>query len=115
MKDAREALEYLERVVEDRADIDPGIHVAIGVLSEAVDRKRELERLFQAVQGGNKGNRIRAAHLRAWADHFEREQGYNSTITHWLCGVAEALGKIEQVNEALRLRGEMEGGKSGDS
>lgn len=38
---AREALEYLERVVEDRADIDPAIHAAIGVLSKTVDHERE--------------------------------------------------------------------------
>lgn len=89
----REALEYLERVVEVIADIDPGIHEAVGVLSEAVDREGELERLLQAVQG-NKGNCIRAAHLRAWANHFEYENGYVSTSTHWLRGVAEALSKI---------------------
>ena len=46
---AREALEYLERVVEDRADIDPGIHRVIEILSEAVDRERELEKALRAL------------------------------------------------------------------
>jgi len=36
--------------VEDRADIDPGIHRVIGILSEAVDRERALEKALHALK-----------------------------------------------------------------
>lgn len=46
----RDALTYLERVVEDRADIDPGIPVAIGVLSELANREQSLKDAYRLVR-----------------------------------------------------------------